>query len=207
MPDLSGESNKIDLALLEGLKAGKRESYEALYKRHVRDIYKFIYYMVCQKETAEDLTQDIFIKLCKSADLYNPRKGSFSAWLHQMAKNHTLNYLRHEKRIDRDSALSEDPKKAEQILKDQYVEPKFESDEKIATEERLKIIERVKEALPRLGKRDRQLIALCTMNKLPHKEVAKILNCSVINVKVSLYRARKQLLEAIGIDPKKLSEL
>ena len=95
MSDLSDQS---DFELLEGLKKGKRECYEILYHRYVETIHWFIYYIVRQKEAAEDLTQEVFIKLYHNAHLYRPT-GSFSAWLHQIAKNMTLNYIRHEKWI------------------------------------------------------------------------------------------------------------
>ena len=59
----------------------------------------------------------------------------------------------------------------------------------------------------KLSERDRQLITLCTMNKLPQKEVALILKCSETSVRVGLHRARERLMKLIGIDRKKLSGL
>src|SRR3989338_6494187 len=111
------QDKESDLALLEGLKAGKRECYEALFNRHLQPIYWFIYYMVHQKEVAEDLTQDVFIKLYHNAHLYR-HTGSFSAWLHQMAKNVTLDYLRREQRVQKWTESIESALEIEDEVKD-----------------------------------------------------------------------------------------
>jgi len=204
MPDPSLDRNQSDLILIEGLKEGKRECYEALYNRYLETIYRFIFYMIHQKEAAEDLTQEVFIKLYHSAHLFDLKRGTFSAWLHQMAKNLTLDYLRHEKTqaaesISHSQSSSEDLMQIEHILRDQRILP----DEAAVTQEQLELFEK---ALLELSERGRQLIILCTINEFSHSEVAQILNCSVTSVKVGLHRARERLLKQMGI-PKELGAL
>ena len=90
----------------------------------------------------------------------------------------------------------------EQILKEEQIRP----DDVAGTEKGAQLLKLVKEALSQLSERDRQLITLCAMNKLPQKEAAQILNCSVLSVKVGLHRARERLMKIIGVDSTKLSE-
>ena len=201
-PSLEREN---DLLLVEGLKGGKKECYEALYNRYIGPMYRFIYYMVHQKEAAEDLTQEVFIKLYHSAHLFDSKKGSFSTWLHQMAKNLTLNYIRREKFIQ-PQTLVPDPAdtselltKIENVLKDERIQP----DEAAVTKEQFELLERM---LLRLSERDRQLIILCIIREYPQHEVANILNCSKLSVRVGLHRARERLMKMMGIDLNKLSE-
>src|SRR3989338_6584967 len=96
MPDPSRNRDQIDRLLLEGWKEGKKECFDELYQYYVGPIYRFIYHMVQQKETVEDLTQEVFIKLYHNAALYRPT-GSFSSWLYQIARNLTISYFRREK--------------------------------------------------------------------------------------------------------------
>ena len=210
MAEFSQDRNQIDRLLLEGWKEGKKECYDALYQHYVQPIYRFIYHMVHQRELAEDLTQETFIKLYHNAHLYRP-SGAFSSWLYQIARNLTLNYLRNEmrreKRIQMASAsdLTPSPESVmemEQILKDEQIRP----DDVAGTAKGAQLLKLVKEALSQLSERDRQLITLCAMNKLPQKEAAQILNCSVLSVKVGLHRARERLMKIIGVDSTKLSE-
>ena len=130
---------------------------------------------------------------------------------YQIARNLTLNYLRnemrHEKKIQMASAsdLTPSPESVmemEQILKDEQIRP----DDVAGTAKGAQLLKLVKEALSQLSERDRQLITLCAMNKLPQKEAAQILNCSVLSVKVGLHRARERLMKIIGVDSTKLSE-
>ena len=207
------EYQESDIALLQGLKEGKRECYEALYNRYAQPIYRFIYSMVHQKEAAEDLVQEVFFKLYRSAHSYEGM-SKFSTWLYQIAKNLTLNHLRDEKRTREQSvslsdfvSSSKGAIEIERMLKDEQLRPDEAADQEAMTEERLKLIKIVKDNLARLSDRDRQLITLCAINEISQKEAAEILNCSVLSVKVGLYRARKRLAQLIGINPKKLGEL
>jgi len=202
MSDASCGRDKSDQLLIEGWKQGKTECYEALYHKYSRPIYWFIYYMVRENEAVKDLTQDVFIKLYHSAHLCR-KTDKFSSWLYKIAKNLTLNYLRDEKHhrqaMPLEIASPEGVKEIENILEDKQALP----DEAAATQEQLALFE---EVFRQLSEHDRQLITMCVINELSHKEAAEILNCSVLNVTVGLYRARKRLVELIRANAKKLGE-
>lgn len=69
---------------------------ENIYKEYITSIYFYILSVVKNKETAEDLTADFFIKLWQKADTYN-FKGSHKAWLMTMARNLSIDFLRKNK--------------------------------------------------------------------------------------------------------------
>lgn len=71
--------------------------FPAFYKRHVKKIYRFLYYRTGgNREWAEDLTQDVFLKALKSFDAYDPARGA-SAWIYTIARNHLINELAKQK--------------------------------------------------------------------------------------------------------------
>jgi RNA polymerase sigma-70 factor (ECF subfamily) len=70
----------------------EKKDFLAFYRAHVERIYKFVYFRVgSNKETAEDLVQDIFLKAYEAHDRYDPEK-SLSAWIFTIARNTVINH-------------------------------------------------------------------------------------------------------------------
>src|SRR5438309_8023398 len=72
---------------------GREDAYRELIKRYERPVFSLIYRMVRDKETAEDLAQETFIKVLNNLDRYRP-EFKFSSWLFKIANNITIDYLR-----------------------------------------------------------------------------------------------------------------
>src|SRR5204862_5788293 len=72
---------------------GREDAYRELIKRSERPVFSLIYRMVRDKETAEDLSQETFIKVLNSIDRYRP-EFKFSSWLFKIANNITIDFLR-----------------------------------------------------------------------------------------------------------------
>jgi RNA polymerase sigma-70 factor (ECF subfamily) len=85
-----------EISLIEKARQGDREAFGALYDFYVRRIYDFVYYRVGAKETAEDLTSDIFFKALDKISSFNPeqKNSSFGAWLYRIARNRIIDYYR-----------------------------------------------------------------------------------------------------------------
>lgn len=79
-------------------KAGKEEALTQLYNHYFERVYRFIYYRVSHREVAEDLTEDVFVKLFKYLPTLK-QTAAFEGWLFQIARNQVIDYYRSKKHI------------------------------------------------------------------------------------------------------------
>ncbi len=84
--------------ILRQAQAGSEAALTQIYNAYFERIYRFVFYRVSHKETAEDLTEDIFVKLFKK--LKNLEQlGAFEGWLFQIARNQVIDYYRRKKQL------------------------------------------------------------------------------------------------------------
>jgi RNA polymerase sigma-70 factor, ECF subfamily len=79
------------MSLMEG---GNAEAFASLYDRHSRAAYSLSYRMMGDRQAAEDLTQDAFLKVWRSAGAYRPSRGSVRTWLLSIVHNRGIDHLR-----------------------------------------------------------------------------------------------------------------
>ena len=84
--------------LLIKAKSGKEEALAELYKQYFDRIYRFIYYRTGHKETAEDLTEDVFVKAFKGISSLE-QSATFEGWLYRIARNLVIDHYRSQKTI------------------------------------------------------------------------------------------------------------
>lgn len=94
-PEIS--QNKL-IALLIQAQAGREEALADIYESYYLKIYRFIYYRVGHKETAEDLTEDTFVKAFDSLKKLQEVKA-FEGWLYRIARNLVIDYYRSKKQF------------------------------------------------------------------------------------------------------------
>lgn len=97
---ISNNSSFKDQSLLENLlikaKKGETSAFGELYNLYFKKIYSFIYFRVSHKETAEDLAEEVFLKVYSKIGSIKEAK-SFEAWLYQIARNLVIDYYRGKK--------------------------------------------------------------------------------------------------------------
>ncbi|MEY4745052.1 MAG: hypothetical protein RL272_997 [Candidatus Parcubacteria bacterium] len=86
--------------LIGACQRGESDAFGRLYDAYVRRIYDFVYYRTHHKETAEDLTSDVFLKAFAKMDGFDAGKGTFAAWLYRIARNRVIDHYRASKRVD-----------------------------------------------------------------------------------------------------------
>lgn len=84
-----------ETVLIRQAQAGDPEAFGRLYDFYIKKIYDFIYYKTLHKDTAEDLTSEVFTKVWKNITQFST--GSFSAWLYTIARNSVVDYYRRQK--------------------------------------------------------------------------------------------------------------
>ena len=163
-------------------------AYDELIRRYQRKIYQMVYNMTSNREDAEDLVQDVFVKAYSALERFKG-DSSFYTWIYRIAVNRAINYLKKRKR---NTAMSLDDI-------DQGVErdPNFvalqsrESPVRDATLSELQ--KKLNEALQALSENHRAVVVLHDIQGIQHDEIARMLKCSSGTVRSRLFYARQEL--------------
>lgn len=176
-----------DSLLLERIQQGDTTSFETLFHRHYDRVYGLLYRLVGSRAEAEDLAQEVFIKLYKHTArrrlLRPPREQNISAWLYRVATNAGYDALKmRQRRWARDTLLLPDPDGAPG------------AEQSVARREEQAL---VREALARLAPRQAQLLLLRQMG-LSYAECAAACDVAPGSVGTLLARAGAAFREAYG---------
>ena len=174
-----------DFELLRLMLAGDEEALSVLYRRRQGSIYRFALQMSGSQTIAEDVTQEVFLFLMRDGHLFDPAKGTVSAFLLGVARNYVLRRLRVEQNLSplgdefEDDAAASHPSTEICPLDDLT---------------RAETIESVRRAVLSLPAKYREVVVLCELQDISYGETAEILGCAIGTVRSRLHRARALLL-------------
>lgn len=170
--------DKEDIELYKNFLKGNNKAFDEIMLKYRKKIIAFINKYVRNLETAEDLAQDTFVYVLMNRKEYDFRY-SLKTYLYTIAKCRACNYIRDQKRnIKFDENYIKDVEDLTQI-----------DDDLIRNENKL----RVSEALQKLKPEYQSVIFLKDIEEFSYKEICKILNKNMSQVKVLIHRARKSL--------------
>ena len=113
------DQSKIE-SLVERAACGNFEAFGELYSIYLDKIYRYVFYQINDKMTAEDITEDVFVKAWKAIKSCKGKSNTFSSWLYRIAHNHLINTLRKMQRytsIDKGNLIDiRDPRQEIDIL-------------------------------------------------------------------------------------------
>jgi RNA polymerase sigma-70 factor (ECF subfamily) len=183
---------RTDVQLMLDVKSGDEASFELLLHRYRSPLVNFLYRMVRNREQAEDLAQEVFIRVYRARAEYVP-SAKFTTWLFRIATNLALNSLRDnrykklEDSIDAPARIdSGDGDDRPLDVADKH--PNIE--QHLVEEARVKMIRR---AIDKLPEKQRAAVLLHKYEELDYAEIAKILSCSESALKSLLFRAYEAL--------------
>ena len=183
---------RSDVQLMLDVKAGDEQSFELLLHRYRTPLVNFLYRMVRSREQAEDLAQEVFIRVYRARDDYVP-SAKFTTWLFRIATNLALNSLRdrrHEKLdISMDAPVVADAEDGDE--KPFQVADKHPTIEQELVEEARKKM--IRHAIEKLPEKQRAAVLLHKYQELDYAEIAKILSCSESALKSLMFRAYETL--------------
>jgi len=175
----------LDAALFERARAQEPAAFRKLFELYKTPVYNFVARMIGRREDAEDVVQEVFVKLYhKLGTLREPKY--FTTWLFSIAKNEAINYTRKHRR------------KQVQSLEASVSAP-FEANdssaEKIAYDAEQSVTDRemdelLQGALATVPEVNRAAFILGVLEEYSYKEVAEMLGCTENNVKSRVFRAR-----------------
>ncbi len=174
--------NQPEAMLLEQARAGDEAAFEELMRRYKRPVLNFVYRMLGNADDADDVAQEVFVRVYQNLRDYSPRLR-FSTWLFALARNAAIDHLRWRKRhptTPLDSAP--DPPTPTGVV-----------DEVNAHE----IGTQVAAAVALLPDDQRTALVLAEYQGLSYAEIAEIMRCSEKSVESRLYRAKQTLREKL----------
>jgi RNA polymerase sigma-70 factor (ECF subfamily) len=179
-PRESCRSDASDFALTRRAQAGDTSALEELYCRHNRRVYSLCLRMTANVPEAEDLTQEVFVRLFDEVGSFRG-ESAFTTWLHRLTVNLVLMYFRrHKVRFERPTEDIELPEQSATST---------EGPERLTVVERLAL----EEALAELPPGYRAVFVLFDIEGYTHDEVARLLGCSEGTSKSQLCKARAKL--------------
>ena len=140
---------------------GDVDAFAALYDRHSRSAYSVAHKLTGEKHSAEDLSQDAFIKVWRSANRYRPQRGSVRTWILSVVRNHGIDWLR---------ASASRRRTQEKV---EASAPRYEPSEAFAQAWHEDRLGRLREALDALPYAQRQVLELAHFYGLTHMEIAE----------------------------------
>jgi RNA polymerase sigma-70 factor (ECF subfamily) len=171
-----------DTAYAQQCKSGDAQAFGVLYDRYIEKIYRFVYYKTFVKETAEDITSDVFHKAFQKINSFDETKGTFSAWIYRIARNAVIDHYRTAK-------------------KTVPIEDIFELGESDRTEEAhdaLLALSKVQNFMKTMTPRQREIITLRLWEERSYREIAEIIGGTEDSVKMAFSRAIRDLREKCG---------
>jgi RNA polymerase sigma-70 factor, ECF subfamily len=178
-----------DSALMLRVKQGDMTAFAELVEKYKQPVTNLIYRTLRDATEAEDLAQNVFLQVFKSAHRYRV-SAKFSTWLYTIARNLCLNEIRRRSRHPADSLDLNHPGQEDQPLR-QYEDKKtFSAPDNLLQEE---LWAKIEQALGDLPENQRTALVLCREEEMSYEEIAEVLDCSLSATKSLIHRAREAL--------------
>lgn len=182
-----------DLAWMARIKQGDASALEQLIEAHQQRVIGAITRMLGDESEAEDLAQQLFLRVWKSAPRYEP-SAKFTTWLYKILRNLVFNELRRRKR-HRTQSLDEPVSSEDQSAPRETLDPSAKpADTRLLDDEMQNAIQSAIDSLPET---QRMAIILRRYDEFSYEEIAEIMELSVAAVKSILFRARSELREKL----------
>jgi RNA polymerase sigma-70 factor (ECF subfamily) len=171
------------------VKAGDDASFDLLLQKYRTPLVNFLYRMVRDTATAEDLAQEVFLRVYRARKQYSP-SAKFTTWLFRIATNLALNSVRDNRHRQKDVSIDAASTSDEDALPMQLPAPEMRIDEHMIERDRADYIRKVISELP---EKQRVAVLLHKYEEMDYAEIARILECSESALKSLLFRAYETL--------------
>jgi len=183
-----------DAQLMLRVQRGDPTAFEALVVKYQQPVMNLLYRMLGDLPEAEDLCQNVFLQVHKSAHRYRVT-ARFSTWLYTIARNLGLNELRRRGRHSADSLDASPEGMEDYSLHHQLEDLNTPTPPGACLHSELE--QRLEQALAALPENQRTAIMLCREQELSYDQIAEILGCSVSATKSLIHRARETLRQRL----------
>jgi RNA polymerase sigma-70 factor, ECF subfamily len=185
---MAGSQVQTDAELLRLMLRGDEDAFTALYRRRQGGVYRFALQMSGSEALAEDVVQEVFMVLMRDGGNFDPTRGSLSAYLYGIARNHVLRAFERERSLvplETDADESNDAPHENLVA---HFDP-------LGDLTRGEMVEKLRQAVLALPAHYREALVLCELHELSYADAAVALGCAVGTVRSRLHRARAMLAE------------
>jgi len=185
------ETRDEDVKLMLRFKNGDEAAFEQLVRRNAQKIHTLVYRFLGEATMVEDLTQEVFLRVHRTASSYQPI-AKFSTWLYRITANLSFNVLRARRKGRAvQSAAADDGELLDRNVPDKRHEPPYK---RMETAE---LADKIAHAVNALSENQKIAIILNKYEQKSYEEIAEVLDCSTMAVKSLLSRARGNLRKAL----------
>ena len=188
---MGDEGNEEDLALMAKVACGDEDAFAKIVAKHQHAVLGTVAKMTNQSSDTEDIAQQVFIRLWKSAERYQPT-AKFTTFLFTITRNLVFNATR------KKSGKNEYSFDALEGKWRQSIEDKSSDSRPDKLIEQTELRQIIDQAISSLPEKQRLAVVLRRYEKMPYEEIAETLGISVPAVKSQLFRARTALRESLS---------
>src|SRR5208283_2930605 len=179
---------RSDVQLMLDVKAGDDASFDFLLQKYRSPLVNFLYRMVRDTATAEDLAQEVFLRVYRARKQYSP-SAKFTTWMFRIATNLALNSIRDNRHRQMETSIDA-PVNDEDSAPRELPAREMRIDEHMVERDRSEFIRR---AITTLPEKQRVAVLLHKYEEMDYGEIAGILDCSESALKSLLFRAYETL--------------
>jgi RNA polymerase sigma-70 factor (ECF subfamily) len=173
--------------------AGDGTAWESVVRSQTRRVYNLCYRFTGQRQEAEDLTQEVFVRVFRTLSKFDPNQGSLNVWLYRVARNLLIDHYRATRRQRMTSSI--DDEESPMVLPD----TKAPSPHRAAELGELR--ETLQKALTRLSPELREAVVLRDLQGLDYREIGQTLAIPDGTVKSRINRGRAELAKILKRTP------
>jgi len=189
----SAASTPNDADIMLRVKAGDESAFDFLVQKFRRQLIGFMYRMTHSQPIAEELAQEVFLRVYRSRESYSA-EAKFTTWMYRIATNLALNHLRDTKTERIEVSVSLDEPDDETGRTPDVADHGLTAEQDLLRRERLAAIRKEVEALP---ERQRMAVLMHKYQGMDYKEISKVLKLSESATKSLLFRAYETLRETL----------
>jgi RNA polymerase sigma-70 factor (ECF subfamily) len=178
-----------DAQIMLRVKAGDDSAFEYLVQKYRRPMLSFMYRMAHNSAVAEDLAQEVFLRVYRSREKYEA-SAKFTTWLYRIASNLAVNHARDTRHQRPENTVSLDEPDQESGLTIDLPDNSLSAEEAIVRRERLAAIRQRVEALP---ERQKMALIMHKYQQMDYRQIAEVLKLSESAIKSLLFRAYETL--------------
>ena len=178
-----------DAQLVERCLSGQDAAWEDLVKLHTRRVYSICYRFTSSDAEAQDLTQDVFLRVYRTLGSFRSTEGSFTTWLARLARNLLIDHYRRTRNERITDSIEEQLPGVEGRTEEKFKSPS-RPDSAVAGREASELLQA---ALSKLSPELRETIILRDLQELEYREIADVLAIPEGTVKSRLNRGRAEL--------------
>src|SRR5271154_2855931 len=192
-PPLAGADSPSDAEIMLRAKAGDQAAFDYLVQKYRRPLISFMYRMARNSAAAEDLAQEVFLRVYRSRESYEA-SAKFTTWLYRIATNLAVNHARDTRHERPEVSVSLDETSDDSSTTLDVADGTVTAEEVLVRRERMLAIRGKGEALP---ERQKLAVIMHKYQQMDYKQIADVLKLSESATKSLLFRAYETLREQL----------